>query len=197
MVFVLLSDNPGLLNTPEGRASLSALTPQQANRAFELFEEYRGQVDWFWQTASDCPRNLIIGELALCTAWNGRIFDAAKEGAPIRICWECGHVLNTSVWGIIKGLKERDPEAFELAQLYMAWTSLPENNARMAQFISYGPINTKSVPYINQPEYDDVRNDLPSSPSNLPYAIFKNEGHVEQHNGAWLERWNAFQRFIQ
>ena len=197
MVFALLSKNPELLDTAEGRASLSALTEEQVDEAFAIFEEYRGQVDWFWQTGSDCPQNLISGEMALCTAWNGRIFDAAKEGEPIRVCWECGHVLNTGVFGIIKGLKEQDPQAFELAQLYMAWTSFPEINARMAQFITYGPINTKSLPFLDGPEYDEVRDELPSSVANIPFAIFKDEVHVGEHTDGWRERWIAFQQTFE
>ncbi len=197
MIFVLLSENPGLLNTAEGRTSLSALSPQQVNRAFELFYHYREQVDAFWQTGSDCPEFLRSGEVSMCTAWNGRIFNAASSGYPVRVCWECGHALNTGVWGIIKGLKQQDPQAFELAQLYMAWTALPENNARMAQFIAYGPINSASLPYLSRPEYNSVRNDLPSSPSNLPYAIFKDEVHVGRYTDSWSERWISFQQSIQ
>ena len=197
MIFVLLSENPGLLNTAEGRASLSALSPQQVDRAFELFNEYRNQVDVFWQTGSDCPQLLRSGDVSMCTAWNGRIADAAMQGYPVKVCWECGHTLNTGVWGIIKGLRQQDPITFELAQLYMAWTSLPENNARMAQFISYGPVNTKSLPYLNEPEYDAVRDELPSSAANIPYAIFKNEAYVAQHADTWRERWISFQLSIQ
>ena len=197
MVFVLLSENPALLNTAEGRASLSALSPQQVDRAFELFEEYRDQPDIFWTTGSDCPAFLIIGEADMCTAWNARIFDAAKKGAPLKICWECGHVLNTDGWSIIKGLKEQDPRAFELAQLYLAWTALPENNARMAQFIPFGPINSASLPYLNRPGYNSVRNELPSSSSNLPYAIFKDKVHVGRYTDTWRERWISFQQSIQ
>ena len=197
MVFVLLSDNPGLLNSPEGRASLSALTPRQVDRAFELFQEYRDQVDSFWETGADCPDALSGGEVDLCTGWNGRLFDAVNAGWPVKICWECGHVVNTGVWGIIKGLKEQDPQAFDLAQLYMAWTALPENNARMAKFIAYGPVNTLSLPHLNGPEYDHVRDDLPSSSSNLPYAIFKDEVHAARNSTAWEARWVAFQQTVQ
>ncbi len=197
MVFVLLSKNPELLDTAEGRASLSALTDEQVDRAFEIFDEYRGQVDWFWQTGSDCPQNLISGEMALCTAWNGRIFNAAQEGEPIRVCWECGHVLNTGVFGVINGLKEQDPQAFELAQLYMAWTSFPEINARMAQFITYGPINTKSLPFLEAPEYDAVRDELPSSTANIPFAVFKDEVHVGERTDGWRERWIEFQQTFE
>ena len=44
----------------------------------------------YWDTGSQCPEFLISGEVEMCTAWNGRIFDAQQTGAPLRICWECG-----------------------------------------------------------------------------------------------------------
>jgi putative spermidine/putrescine transport system substrate-binding protein len=197
IVFVLLAENPDLINSAEGRASLSAPNEEQVDRAFELFEEYRDQPNIFWTTGSDCPQFLLSGEADLCTNWNGRIYDATKEGAPLKICWECGHVLNTDGWGIIKGLKEQDPEAFELAQLYMAWTSFPEINARMSQFITYGPVNSKSLPYLSEPEYDAVRDELPSAIANIPYAIFKDEVHVGERADVWRERWIEYQQTFE
>jgi putative spermidine/putrescine transport system substrate-binding protein len=192
IVFALLSENPDLINSAEGRASLSAPNEEQVDRAFELFEEYRDQPNIFWTTGSDCPQFLLSGEADLCTNWNGRIYDAAKEGAPLKICWECGHVLNTDGWGIIKGLKEQDPETFELAQLYMAWTSFPEVNSRMAQFITYGPVNTKALAALSDPIYDEVRDELPSSPTNIPYAVINNEVHRAANLDAWRERYEAW-----
>ena len=197
MKFVTIAENPELINTPEGRASLSALNPEQVDRAFELFVEYQDQVDLIWQTGSDCPQLLISGDLDMCTAWNGRIYDATKEGAPIEICWECGHLINTDGWGIIKGLKEQDPEAFELAQLYMAWTSLPEINARISLFITYGPINIKSLATLNEPEYEDVRDELPSSSANIPTAVLNDEEHASVHDDEWRERYEEWKLTLQ
>ena len=192
IVFTLLSENPDLVNSAEGRASLSAPNEEQVDRAFELFEEYRDQPNIFWTTGSDCPQFLLSGEADMCTNWNGRIYDATKEGAPLKICWECGHVLNTDGWGIIKGLKEQDPETFELTQLYMAWTSFPEINSRMAQFITYGPVNTKALAALSDPIYDEVRDELPSSPTNIPYAVINNEVHRAANLDAWRERYEAW-----
>ncbi len=197
LVFVLLSENPSLLDTAEGRESLSALTPEQVDRGFELFEKYKDQVTLIWQTGSDCPQLLISGELDMCTNWNGRIYDATKEGAPIKICWECGYLLNTDGWGIIRGLKEQDPEAFDLAQLFLAWTSFPEINARIAQFITYGPVNIKSLQALDAAEYDDTRDELPSSATNIPFAIFKDEEHVAVNQDEWRERYAAFTQALK
>ena len=192
MKFVLLADDPSLLDTSEGRASLSSLTTEQEDRAFELFEQFKDQVDLVWATGSDCPQLLLSGELDMCTAWNGRIFDAQKEGAPIKICWECGHSLNTDSWGIVNGLKEQDPDKFLLSQLYIAWATFPEINARISLFITYGPINLKSLPFLNDPEFDAVRDELPSSAANIPFAILNDEVWSGENYDRLFERYSAF-----
>ena len=94
---------------------------------------------------------LISGEVEMCSAYNGRIFDAAKEGAPIRVCWECGHIINLSGYALPNGMKELYPERYELANLYMAWISFPEINSQLSKYISYGPVNRKAIPLLDAP----------------------------------------------
>ena len=190
----LLSENPSLLDTPEGRASLSPLTSAQIDRGFEILEEFKPNITMFWSSGSECPQLLLAGELDMCMAWNGRIFDAQQEGAPIGICWECGHFMGTESFVIPKGLKEQEPEKFDLVQLFIAWTSFPEQNARIAQFISYGPVNKDSIPFLDRPEYDDVRAELPSSSFNIDYAILVDEKWGGEVADELTER---FQEFMQ
>ncbi|MCH7997047.1 MAG: extracellular solute-binding protein [Chloroflexi bacterium] len=190
----LLADNPELLNTPEGRASLGKLTQEQIDRGYEILEEFKSNVTRWWVAGSECPQLLISGEVDMCMAWNGRIFDAQQAGAPMAICWECGHFMQTESFSIPNGLKELDSETFELAQLFIAWTSFPEQNARIAQFISYGPINQDSLPFLGEPVYDAVRNDLPSSAVNLEYAIPVDSRWLGDVANVQEER---FQEFLQ
>ena len=193
-VFVLLAEDPSLLDTPAGRASLSSLTDEQLDRSYELFDQHKDQISLFWQTGSDCPQLLISGELDMCTAWNGRIYDAAKEGAPIAVCWSCGHKLLTDTWYIPNGLAEQDPDTFYLAQLFMAWTGSPKINADIAKFITYGPVNIKSIPYLDAPEFDAVRDELPSSAANIGFAILVDEGWVGETGDVRYERYLEWQQ---
>ena len=193
-VFVLLGENPSLLDTVEGRASLATLTDEQMDRAYELFDQHKDQISLFWQTGSDCPQLLISGELDMCTAWNGRIYDAQKEGAPLAICWHCGHQLNTDVWYIPRGLSTADPDKFYLAQLFMAWTSFPEINAEISKYITYGPVNIKSLPHLDDPGFDAVRDELPSSPANIQYAVLYDEKWGGEVADARYERYLEWQQ---
>ena len=107
--------------------------------------------------------------------WHGRIWDAQQEGVSIKICWECGCFLNTTNRGVIKGLAEQDPEKFYLAQLFLAWVAFPEIQVQLSKNISFGPINLKALPLLDGPEFDHVREYLPTSPANIPYAIIHDE----------------------
>ena len=194
LIFTLLGENTSLLDTTEGKATLGNLTDDQMDRAYELFDQHKDQVSLFWQTGSDCPQLLISGELDMCTAWNGRIYDAAQEGAPIAICWHCGHVLHAESFMIIKGLAEQDPRKFTLAQLFLAWTSFPERNAQLSKYISYGPLNVKSLPFLDAPEFDEVRDELPTSAANIQYAILFDNKWWGENTDAIYERYLEWQQ---
>lgn len=184
-----LAREPDLLNSPEGRQEAAAPSRQQMEEDFAWFDgwvETAGSDISYWETGSQCPELLLAGEVTMCTTWNGRIFDAQQQGEPLAVCWECGFMTGTSGWGIVKHLKEEDPVAYELTNLIIAWASFPENNARLAQYITYGPANVKALAFMDDPAYDEVRDELPTSASNISYSVFFDEAWLAE-NIAWAE----------
>ncbi len=173
-----LARNPELLETDEGRKSLQQISDAVIDDDYAWFAGWvdeAGNDIVFWEQGSQPPEMLIAGDVNMSTAWNGRIWDAAQQGAPLKICWECGYFVGTGGWVIPKGLAEAEPEGYLLANLIAAWASFPENNARFQQFISFGPANTRAPEHFVGPEYDAVREELPTSTRNLPYAVFFDE----------------------
>lgn len=61
------------------------------------------------------------------------------------------------------------------AQLFLAWVAFPEIQVQLSKYISFGPINLKALPLLGGPEFDHVREYLPTSPANIPYAIIHDE----------------------
>ena len=194
--FALLSRSPELLETPEGRASLTILDDAQIAEAYEILDVIGPQIKFWWSAGVDCPSGLIAREIDFCTAWNGRIYDAQAQGEPVQICWTCGHMINTDSWGIPRGLKDADANLFELAQLFMAWTSFPEINAELSKYISYGPMNLAAVPILEGSAFDEVRDHLPTSAGNVPYAIIEDENHDGQVGSVMGEQWVAWQQSL-
>ena len=173
-----LARNPELLNTPEGRRDVATPSQEQMAEDFAWFADWNEQAGSdiiYWETGSQCPELLVAGEVNMCSAWNGRIFDAQQAGEPLKICWECGFMTGISGWTIAKGLKEQDPQKYELVNLAVAWVTFPQNNVRISQFITYGPGNRKSFAFMDDPAYDAVRDDLPTSGANISYAILWDE----------------------
>ena len=93
---------------------------------------------------------------------------------------------------IPNGLKEQDPNQFELAQLVLAWISLPEISVEVSKHISYGPVNLDAVPLLNGPGFEAVKGQLPTSPENIPFAILEHEEWTGEHQDEWSERFQAF-----
>ena len=111
----------------------------------QKLEELRPHINVVWTTGSQCPELLIKGEIDFCSAWNGRIFDAQKQGAPVNICWECGLTLHIDYYQIPKGAPNKD-----VAQLFLAWTALPSVNVQLSKYISYGPIKKRRLPHYRK-----------------------------------------------
>ena len=192
-LFALIGENPSLLDTLEGRQSLYSLSEEQLDHAYQLMDSHRSQVETYWSGGVDCRFLIGTAEIDISTCWNGRVFDAQQDGAPITICWHCGHLVQTDTWVIPKGLSD-DPDQFYLAQLFMAWASFPERNVELTRYISYGPVNLDSIPLLSDESFDHVRDHLPTSPTNLQYAIFQDEQWASETAISRAERYLEWQQ---
>ncbi len=184
----LLSIDPRRLDDSGWKRRLGSPTDRDVEDALAIWQAT--PPDGFWHTGSDCPQTLISGDYDMCTAWNGRIYNAQIEGRPLAICWECGHLVGTGLFVMPEGLKQANPAAFELGQLFIAWTGHPQNNAEMSKYITYGPLNLRAASLV--PTYTATA--VPSSSVNLPYAIFENEKYSGEKNREWTNLWLAFQQ---
>ncbi len=186
----LLANYPSRLYDPDWKARLGAPTDEDVQEALALWE--RNPPYHFWATGSDCQQLLINGEVSMCTAWNNRIRKVQQEEEPVAICWECGHLVGMSTFAMPKGLREVDPAAFEIGQLFIAWTGQPEVNSRIAKYITSGPLNLGAEEYLNGPEFDDVRSAIPTSAENLPYAVFEDARYSSEKQEEWKDLWDGF-----
>lgn len=63
-------------------------TPEGVDRAFAKLDTIKKDVVW-WEAGSQAPQLLADGEVAMTTAYNGRIFAAAiNEAKPFKIVWD-------------------------------------------------------------------------------------------------------------
>jgi len=110
-------------------------------RAYEKLDEIKDHVIW-WSQGAKAPQLLVTKEVVMATAWNGRLDKIIAEGVPIGMAWN-GAQLMGDAWVIPKGAPNKD-----LAMLFVAWSVLPEINWRLSDYITYGPVNYKSIEYV-------------------------------------------------
>ena len=191
--FALLSEDPSLADTP-GVPALAQLSPEQVDRAFEILTDFAPNVRVWWTNGTECAQLIEAGEVVICTSWNGSMFSAQQEGSNSTTCWECGHLMATNPWWVTRGMKEQDPNKFELMQLWMAWSSFPEQQANYSKHISNGPINVKAAALMVGPDYDETGPEIPSNPQNAKFGILGDEKFDGDSSAELGERWVEWQQ---
>ena len=200
--FALVAADPSLLETAEGRASLGGpISPEDVQRAFgkwrDLANDPKGGVV-FTSFGAECPSLLINQEVVMAVCGNGRITSAVvDDGAPLALDWTAGYLVRTDMFSMPAGLKESNPNAYLLANLWAAWSSFPEINAAVSLGISYGPVNLKGAVVLGEnPAYDEIRDTLPVTAANVDYAIFLDETWAGEFSDRYQEQWVTMQQGI-
>ena len=171
----LLGANPELLASDEGKESLVTLEPDEIERAYDFLRGFRPNINVLIQSHADCASLISSGELDMCTMSNDSAYSVIQDGAPLKICWDCGHLSFTDIFVIPEGLREQDPDKSLLAHLFMAWTNFPENNARLSLFSAIVPTNQLATPLLEDPQFDEFKGGFATSPAAFPGLILRDE----------------------
>ncbi len=163
-------------------------TPEGVDRAFAKLDTIKSSVVW-WEAGAQPPQLLADGEVAMTTAYNGRIFNAvAGEGKPFEIVWD-GQIWDLDLWVIPKGAKNK-----ELAMDFLKFSTATEQLAKQASYISYGPARMSSAPLVGKYYNKDIDMgpQMPTAPNNLANAV-QNDFNFWADNADQLnERFNAW-----
>ena len=174
---VAAKDVYGILETPEG-----------VDRAFAKLDTIKDSVVW-WEAGAQPPQLLADGEVAMTTAYNGRIFNAvANEDKPFEIVWD-GQIWDLDLWVIPKGAKNKD-----LALDFLKFSTATEQLAKQASYISYGPARMSSAPMVGKFEGKDIDMgpQMPTAPNNLTNAVQNNFNFWADNADQLNERFNAW-----
>ena len=153
--FALLADG---VKPAEVYKTLS--TKEGVDRAFNKLDTIKKDVVW-WESGAQAPQLLASGEVMMTTAWNGRIFNANKEGKQFKIVWD-NQILDSNYWAIPKGAKN-----VKGSIAFIKFAVAPENLANMTKYIPYGPVRTTAAKFVTP---EDAAN-LPTSPQNLTTSL--------------------------
>jgi putative spermidine/putrescine transport system substrate-binding protein len=136
-------------------------TPQGVDRAFAKLDTIKKDIVW-WQAGAQPPQLLASHEVVMTTAWNGRIQNPIDhDHAPFKIVWG-NEIIEYDMISIPKGSPN-----LELAYKYLAYVAEPENNAKLGQFIPYGPVVKDAVKFVPA----DTLPKLPTAPDHMANAL--------------------------
>lgn len=163
-------------------------TEEGVDRAFKKLDSIKDSVVW-WEAGAQPPQLLADGEVAMTTAYNGRIFNAvAGEGKPFEIVWD-GQIWDLDLWVIPKGAKNKD-----LALEFLKYSTGTKPLAAQASYISYGPARKSSGPLVGKYHDKDIDMgpQMPTSPDNLTNAVQNDFEFWADHQDQLSERFNAW-----
>lgn len=178
LVFALLADG-----VPPDK--IYPMTDEMVDRAFKKLDQIKPHITVWWTAGSQPAELLSRREVVMTSAYNGRIFEIQQEGVPARIVWNGGHA-SIDFWVIPKGAPNR-----ELAQLFVAWATIPENQAQIARYITYGPPDRRAWDHVD-PNWAPVKAGLPSDPENLKVQAITDGMWWGKNLDKLLERWNEW-----
>ncbi|MDP0927048.1 ABC transporter substrate-binding protein [Paracoccus onubensis] len=163
-------------------------TPEGVDQAFAKLDEIKSSVIW-WEAGAQPPQLLADGEVTMAFAFNGRIFDAAQgEDKPFNIIWD-GQIYEMEGWVIPKGAPNKE-EALE----FVTFSTAPAQQARAAEFISYGPPRRSAAALVGNIEgtEEPMSPHLPTTEENMSNALGSNLDFWVDHDAELNERFNSW-----
>lgn len=163
-------------------------TPEGVDRAFAKLDTIKDSVVW-WEAGSQAPQLLADGEVAMTTAYNGRIFAAAmNESKPFQIVWD-GQIYENEMFVVPKGAPNM-ADAME----FIAFATSTEGLRASAQQISYGPARKSSMKeeIIFKDGKTVMAPHLPTAPENMGNALETSSDFWVDHDAELNERFQAW-----
>lgn len=174
--FALLADG-----VPSADVYKVLATPEGQDRAFKKLDTIKSEIVW-WEAGAQAPQLLASGEVAMTTAWNGRIYNANKEGRKFGIVWD-NQILDSNYWVIPKGAKNMDASVE-----FIHYAVEPDVLAGITKYIPYGPVRSSATSKV-APE--DAKN-LPTSTENLTTSLTLDNGFWADHGDELRKRFTTW-----
>jgi putative spermidine/putrescine transport system substrate-binding protein len=156
-------------------------TPEGIDRAFSKLDTIKSQIVW-WEAGAQAPQLLASGEVTMTTAWNGRIFNANKEGRNFGIVWD-NQILDSNYWVIPKGAKD-----LEKSLAFIHFAVEPKVLAGIAKYIPYGPVRTTAAAEVTPEDAES----LPTSPANLTASLTLDNAFWADHGDEIRKRFTTW-----
>ncbi|MBV8653129.1 MAG: ABC transporter substrate-binding protein [Alphaproteobacteria bacterium] len=165
------------------REEVYPATEEKVKLAFAKLTEIKPNVKVWWSAGAQQPQLLATGEVAMGSAWSGRILDAQKEGQPIALTYK-----EAVAWGnayiVPKGTPYKD-----LAMKIINYAISEEAQTRLLPLGTYGPVLASAAAKAT-PEQAKL---YVSYPANMAEACVFNDEEVAKYVTKYEDDWKKFQ----
>ena len=172
-----------LLAAGTPRNQIYPVTDDKIKLVFQKLQEIKPHVKVWWTAGAQPPQLLSSGELALCSAWTGRILAVMKENAPVAMTYSDG-IAWGNAWVVLKG----SPHA-KLAMEAINYAISEEAQMRLLDAGTYGPALGSAAAKAT-PEQQKI---LVTAPENARKMLIINEEQAAQYSAKYEAEWNRFQ----
>ena len=164
-------------------------TEEGVNRAFAKLDTIKDSVVW-WTKGAQPPQLLADGEVAIASAYNGRLFSAIEEEKqPIAMMWQW-QVFDIDGWII-----PAEGKNIDAVKKFLHFATDTQRLADQAKFISYGPTRHSSAPLVGKHAELGIEMGphMPTAPENAKETLLfnytwwaDNRAELDERFQAWL-----------
>jgi len=157
-------------------------TDAGVERAFRKLDQLKPHIVW-WEKGSQPPQLLASGEVAMTSAYNGRIAAANQNDKR-----NFGIVWTNSLYTIDSWVIMKDSPNKAQAESFIRFVSQPQYQKNLPTKITYGVTNKAATPMIDKA----VLPNLPTAPENMEAALYINEPFWVENLDRLNQRFNAW-----
>jgi putative spermidine/putrescine transport system substrate-binding protein len=172
-----------LLAAGTARGDVYPVTDAKVQLAFEKLREIKPAIKVWWSAGAQPPQLLSTGELALSSAWSGRVAAVMKDKAPVATTYADG-IAWGNAWVVLKG----SPNA-RLAMQAIDYALSEEAQTRLLAVGTYGPV----LPAAAAKGTEAQQSVFVTSPQNQARMLILNEQQAALYSKKYLDEWNKFQ----
>lgn len=155
--------------------------PIDMDRAFNKLASLKPHVRKWWMSGGESPDGLLAGEFDMASAYNGRIYAARNEGAPLDFTWNQS-LLQYDYWIVMKNAPNK-----QNAMKLLAYKSRADRQAIFAEAITYGPSNANAYKHIDK----TIQAALPGNPEVVDSQLYQDYAWWNEKNASGKTNWDT------
>ncbi len=159
------------------------VTDEKAKLALAKLTEIKPSVKVWWSAGAQPPQLLSTGELAMSSAWSGRILDIQKEKAPVAMTFKDG-----IAWGNAYVVPKGTPQK-ELAMAAINYCISEPAQPRLLPVGTYGPVLGSAAAKGTA----EQRKIMVTAPENSKDMLILNEQQAALYSAKYENDWNNIQ----